>query len=229
MVKLLDECKHGRLGNKLLQNVGISVLSKIYNLYPEYHEIPENNLIGLNLYYGKNINLNFVRYDEPDCDKKLLDQKIEIDHGIIYNGYFQDKFLSVCYKNLIDEVIIKREIKKYNEVFVHVRLGDVSHINPGILYYKNILNSISFDGGLISSDSIDDPIVRQLSEEYNLKIFNSSPIDTIMIGSEYEHRVLSGGSFSWWIGYLGNNNNVFCPSRPDYYGVGLRNPEWNIR
>jgi hypothetical protein len=227
MIKLADDCKNGRLGNKLLQNVGISVLSKIYNYFPEYHDIEENNLIGLNLFCGKEKKTNFVWYYDSESLKQLLNQDIQNDHGIIYNGYFQDKYFLLNYKKSIDEIVKKREIKKYNEVFVHVRLGDAKHKNPGILYYKNILNSISFDGGLISSDSIDDEIVKKLSEEYNLKIFNSSPIDTIMVGSEYEYRVLSGGTFSWWIGYLGNNNNVFCPATPKFHGDIFVYPEWN--
>ena len=80
---------------------------------------------------------------------------------------------------------------------------------------------------LVSSDSLENPMIKNLSEKYNLKIFNSSPIDTIIIGSEYEYRVLSNGSFSWMIGYLGDNNKVFCPTTLTYHGDMFVYPEWN--
>jgi hypothetical protein len=226
MIKLCNSVKNGRLGNKLLQNVGISVLSKKYNLVPEYHDIVENNLIGLNLYFGKNKNSNFIEYYDDDLEK-LLNQYTKIDNGINFNGYFQNINLLLENKNLVDEVITKREVKKYDQVFVHVRLGDAKHHNFGISYYENILNSIFFNGGLISSDEPDDDMILKLSKKYKLDIYNSSPIDTIMVGSEYEYRVLSGGTFSWWIGYLGNNDKVFCHKTPKFHGDIFVYPNWN--
>ena len=226
MIKLCDSVKNGRLANKLLQNIGISVLAKKYNYFPEYHDIEENKLIGLNLFYGKEKKSNFVWYDEHESLKKLLDG-VDIDHGIIYHGYFQQRYFLLNCKKYLDDVIKKKEIKKYNKVFVHVRLGDQTHTNPGILYYEKILDSISFSGGMISSDSLENSMITNLSEKYNLKIFNSSPIDTIIVGSEYEYRVLSNGSFSWMIGYLGNNDKVFCPTTLTYHGDMFVYPEWN--
>jgi hypothetical protein len=227
MIKLCDQVKNGRLANKLLQNIGISVLAKKYDYFPEYHDIQENNLIGLNLFYGRKKNTNFVWYHEVESLEQLLSQSIKIDNGIIYHGYFQNRYFLLNHRKSIEEVVKKREIKKYNEVFVHVRLGDQTHSNPGILYYEKILDSISFNGGMISSDSLENPMIKNLSEKYNLKIFNSSPIDTIIVGSEYEYRVLSNGSFSWMIGYLGDNNKVFCPTTLTYHGDMCVYPEWN--
>ena len=226
MIKLCDSVKNGRLANKLLQNIGISVLAKKYNYFAEYHQIPENNLIGLNLFYGKEKKINFIWYNEHESLKKLLYGE-DIDHGIIYHGYFQQRYFLLNHKKSIGEVLKKREIKKYNEVFVHVRLGDVSHTNQGIKYYEKILDSISFNGGMISSDSLEHSMIEELSKKYNLKVFNSSPIDTIITGSEYEYRVLSNGSFSWMIGYLGDNDNVFCPTTLPYHGDIFVYPEWN--
>jgi hypothetical protein len=226
MIKLCEQVKYGRLANKILQNIGISVLAKKYDYFPEYHNIEENNLIGLNLFYGKEKNTNFVWYHETESLEQLLSQSVNIDHGIIYHGYFQNKDFLLNHRKSIEEVVKKREIKKYNEVFVHVRLGDETHSNPGIKYYEKILNSISFNGGMVSSDSLEHPIVEELSKKYNLKIFNSSPIDTILTGSEYEYRVLSNGSFSWMIGYLGDNDNVFCNKNLTFHGDIFVYPEW---
>ena len=226
MIKLCDQVRYGRLANKLLQNIGISIIAKKYDYFPEYHDIQENNLIGLNLFYGRKKNTNFVWYNEVESLEHLLDQDTKIDNGIIYHGYFQNKYFLLNHKKSIGEVLKKREIKKYNEVFVHVRLGDQISSNQGIKYYEKILDSISFNGGMISSDSLEHPMIEELSKKYNLKVFNSSPIDTIITGSEYEYRVLSNGSFSWMIGYLGDNDNVFCPTTLPYHGDIFVYPEW---
>jgi hypothetical protein len=217
MIKLCDTVKNGRLGNKLMQNIGISVLAKKYNLFPEYHNIIENNLIGLDLFYGENKFDNYSYFNDDDLEH-LLSKNTQINNGIIFSGYFQNKSLLLENANLIKQIIKKRKIKYHKKVFVHVRLGDVENSNPGILYYKNILNSIDFDSGFISSDCLNHPMVLELSNEYNLEIFDSTPIDTILTGSECEYRVVSGGTFSWFIGYLGDNDNVFAPKIPKFHG-----------
>lgn len=56
MIKLSDYVSHtggqGRLGNKLLQNIGISVLSKKYNLFPSYDVPFESDILKFNFYCG---------------------------------------------------------------------------------------------------------------------------------------------------------------------------------
>lgn len=225
MIVLDDGVKFGRLGNKLLQNVGISVLSQKYDLFPQYHDIPENNILKLNLFYGNKKYENFKIYTDFDLEN-LLNSDDEIDHGIIFDGYFQFKCLLLDKIDLINSIIPKIEITQKNKVFVHIRLGDVENINNGIDFYKNILNTISFNSGMISSDNLHHSIVRELSEEYNLDILDSSPIDTLLIASQFEHRILSGGTFSWWIGFLGNNSNVYCSREYKFHGDIFVYPEW---
>ena len=227
MIKLCDQIRYGRLANKLLQNIGISIIAKKYDYFPEYHDIQENNLIGLNLFYGRKKNTNFVWYNEVESLEYLLGQDTKIDNGIIYHGYFQNRYFLLNHKKSIGEVLKKREIVRKDTVFVHVRLGDAEIVNHGIDYYRAILNSISFKEGMISSDSPNHDIVKKLSQEYSLNNFYSSPIDTILVGSECEHRVLSGGTFSWCIGFLGNNNNVYCRREPKFHGDIFVYPEWN--
>lgn len=230
MIKLSDYVSHtgyhGYLGNKLLQNIGISVLSKKYNLFPSYDVPVESDILKFNLYYGNQKIEKCKEYHDTDLNYLLTNQK-ELEHGIIFNGYFQHKSLLLGCRHLVDEIITKREIVRKDTVFVHVRLGDAEIVNHGIDYYRAMLNSISFKEGIISSDSPNHDIVKKLSQEYSLNNFYSSPIDTILVGSECEHRVLSGGTFSWWIGFLGNNNNVYCRREPKFHGDIFVYPEWN--
>ena len=225
MLKIAECASCGRLGNKLLQNVGMSALSKKYDLLPLYNVIKESNLLKLNLYYGNKTIENCKLYDDSDLDY-LLNGETKINNGIIFNGYFQQKNLLFYHKNLVDKIISKREIVKKNTVFVHVRLGDAEQVNHGIDYYRSVLNTISFNEGFISSDSPNHDIIKKLSQEYNLNLFYSSPIDTILFGSQCEHRVLSGGTFSWWIGVLGDNTNVYCRKEPKFHGDIFVYPEW---
>lgn len=225
MISILSDVTYGRLGNKLLQNVGVSVLSKKYDFFAKYNEIQENHILNLNLNSGSIVHQDCKIYTDLELEY-LLDSQTKLENGIIYNGYFQFKCLLLDNKKLVESVVPKIEITQKNKVFVHVRLGDVENVNYGLNYYEEILNNISFSDGMVSSDSPDHHIVQTLAKKYDLQILNCSPIDTLLIASQYEHRVLSGGTFSWWIGFLGNNNNVYCRRKPMFHGDIFVYPEW---
>ena len=106
-----------------------------------------------------------------------------------------------------------------NDVFVHVRLGDIANL-PVCLkldYYDTALLSIpSFEQAYISSDSIDHPICKQLIKKYNMHIVTKNEVDTIKFASTCKHVVLSTGTFSWLIGALAFDSNVYYPQHPRY-------------
>lgn len=155
-------------------------------------------------------------------DTKILPHANEfpasVDEVITLSGFFQSQKVI---KNFAALPFIKTEDK--DAMFVHVRLGDL--LEPysqkkdrfaSEAYYEKAINNTS--GGFISSDSPDHPMVRNLAKKFNLEFFNDSPENTIIFGARCSKKVLSLGTFSWWIGYLGNQNNVICPN-PKEYGV----------
>lgn len=140
---------------------------------------------------------------------------------ITLNGFFQRK----------DSVVEFYETLKFTHAerkegtFVHVRLGDLleNHSQSGSRfasadYYRKALAGTN--GGHISSDSPDNPIIKELCAEFNLKIYQDAPENTILFGAGFSKKVLSLGTFSWWIGFLGNQNNVICPNPLNF-------PKWH--
>lgn len=138
---------------------------------------------------------------------------------ITLNGYFQNReTIDLFEKNshMFAPIEEKRE-----GVFCHVRLGDLfmSHSQAGnrflhMEYYRKALEGSN--GGYISSDSPDDTGVKALAEEFNLEIYNDTPENTIIFAASFDKKVLSLGTFSWWIGFLGNQNNIICANPNDY-------------
>tara|TARA_R110002051_G_scaffold100986_1_gene171656 strand:- start:29 stop:760 length:732 start_codon:yes stop_codon:yes gene_type:complete len=114
------------------------------------------------------------------------------------------------YKNLVVEDFGRRD-----GVFVHVRAARLrsDHV-PSVEYYKSCLRDSFF--GYLSSDDPEDDRVKYLLDNFNLKLYEETPEKTIIFASMFEHKVLSLGAFSWWIGFIGNQNNVMCPYPKDY-------------
>ena len=227
----------GRTGNILLQNIGISIIAKKFNLKVQnYSHVEHFTNLGLKLFSGERVINKMVNasddgyiYSNPEIFKSQREGRIEkcinlldlldrdeIDFGIDYEGFFQIKdFVTRYREEILDHFTIVHNPDFENKVFVHVRLGDVEHRNPGYEYYKRCLSKINFSEGFISSDDLNNHIVQNIINEFGLKIFNGSPVDTINFAKDFNNLILSQGTFSWWIGFLSNAENIFWPSGGD--------------
>jgi hypothetical protein len=207
----------GRLGNNLIQNFVALILS---NKFKEKISNPLNSVI-----------FNNISFEEKSYKNKIIVNNhnffeiynlTNLNSDIILDDFFQTREVFNLFENY-KNLIINNNEKKNNDLFVHVRLGDIlstshlskpSYANYG--YYSDIISKIDFNNGFISSDSPSHQIVKDLIKNYNLNLYEDTPIDTLLFSSTFEYKVLSLGTFSWWIGYLGNQNNIFFPNPENY-------------
>ena len=221
MLRFASNFPQGRFCNVLMQNIGLSVLGKKYNLKCAYdwnskngHKFSIDSCLQKNFVFydgGRSLNGVPIKYSEfsgPFLEDLL--EKEEVFEPIEYEGFFQKKCLLYGQEKFISDCIIKNDIEHHNRVFVHVRLGDQENSGPGYEYYAKVLDSINFEGGFVSSDSPDNTIVKNIISSYNLRLCEDLNFQEIIsFASKFEHRIVTGGSSGWIIGYLGNNNNIY--------------------
>jgi len=232
----------GRFGNKIIINLCMHFIAKKNDLHIEYDYFKECNELGLDLYCGKGIYSDTLFIDDNNLLYFVI-QNENINSNIrvkLYN-YFQTK--EICnylfnYLNMEDSKknIIKNNkfYERYNnnnDVFIHIRLDDAEKFNPGNQYYYKAINNIkNFDKIYISSDTIDHEICNNLIATYNAIPINYNEVDTIHFGSTCKNIILSHGSFSAIIGYLGFFSNIYYPEYEKdkmWYGDMFSIPGWN--
>jgi len=212
-----------RFGNLFFLNMCLHLFSIKYNLKSSYKYEKEFNKLGIYFYNGSKIyNKNLLLTDYNF--ENLLESDINPKNIIINNNvwFHTNRFCKIIkeyfLKNNIFEIV--KNHNKYNnrynnnnDLFIHVRLGDVSDKTNNLLnYFINIIESIKFVNGYISSDSINHNLCKILIKKYNLRIINTLEVETIMFGSTCKNIILSGGTFSWLIGFLAENNSkIYYP------------------
>lgn len=210
---------NGRLGNQILRNLAVSLIAEKFNLKVTYVNKDLIHRLGIHLFTGTNT-YNTI---QPLTDDNYF---------TIYNGdhlnsdlnpnqsYFQTKeitnflynYLHKIKSTIIEKNPFQQRYNKNNDLFIHIRLGDVRDKNPGIRYYLNTIKIIQFDNLYISTDEKNHSIVKTLLKMYpNAKIITSDEITTFQYASTCKHIILSHGSFSAVIGYLSFFSSIYYP------------------
>lgn len=152
----------------------------------------------------------------------------------VQTGYFQDFDTVSNFKTHKD--LLFNTVESVDGLFIHVRLGDItgrSHA-ADIDYYRKAIEYVNAPADCkkyISSDSPNHPIVQNLIKEYGLSLFKASPEDTLIFASSFNRKVLSLGTFSWWIGFLGDSDIIVAPDPgkyPRWHGEIFEHMGWNL-
>jgi len=202
---------YGRLGNNFFQNIVASILSKKFDLKVlNYPDTTEHEKLGINYHNG---NLDYSDKITVS-DENLLEilKTDKLNFGLNIDGYFQLKEFVYNYKKeILSNFNLKYENDKNNDLFIHVRLGDTSHLNNGFNYYSKAIEHLNYENGYITSDSMNHDIVKSLVKKYNLIEYQNSPVETINFGKNFKNIILSRGTFSWWTGFLSKAESIIYP------------------
>jgi hypothetical protein len=208
------------------------ILAEKYDLMTEYSYWLIICILGIPLYSGSN---NFPENRILDSDAKMeaLLQEIEsssfvLQRNLIMQGdiYCQTKEMTNRIYDFLRSERIRSRIIQANpfqsryqnnmDVFVHIRLGDVTDKNPGFAYYEKVLKSLEikgYDRIFLSSDSPYHPICQQIFTRFRkTTCIQMDEIQIINYASTCKYVVLSHGSFSAIIGYFAFFSEVYYPA-----------------
>lgn len=210
---------NGKLCNQIIRNLSLSILAKKYDLYVTYSNYDKiNNQLGIELYVGNNKykktkvikNNDFIKYFEKNI-------KDNVNFNFMKDYFQSEKITTILHnhlienmKNIIDKNPYKDRYKNNNDVFLHVRLLVPKKLYLEADYYIRCINLLEYDNIYIGSDDFNHTVIEKIKSAYPKVIFiEKDPVETIQFGSTCKNIILSHGSFSAIIGYLGFFSNVY--------------------
>ena len=211
----------GRLGNQIIRNLAVSLIASKYNLKVDYINKDLINKLGIDLFNGNNA-YKSTKYLN-DSNYFIIYNCDNINYNLNpNNAYFQTKYITnflynylhtdLVKSNIIEKNPFKDRYNTNNDLFIHIRLTDVEHHNPGLNYYLNVIKSINFDNLYISTDDKNHNIIKKILEIYsNAKLIEYDELNTFQFASTCKNILLSHGSFSAVIGYLAFYSTIYYP------------------
>jgi hypothetical protein len=223
--------KNGRLCNQIFRNIAVSMIAEKNNLHVTYASPHKMNQLGIPLYVGK---LKYKRTIALTDDNYFTLFDLPLHTNLNANDhFFQTQEISTKikeYLNMNKESIIRANPFRYhtnNDIFIHVRLTDVQEHNPGIDYYKKAIEQCDYTHIYIGTDDPNHKIIQELTLP-NVTILQTDEIQTIQFGSTCKYIILSHGSYSAIIGYVGFFSTVYYPAyKTMWYGDIFSMDGWN--
>jgi len=229
-----------RFGNMFFLNMCLHMFSEKYDLKCSYKFEKQFNDLGIYFnkgtkVYDKNILLTDFNF-ENILESDISPRNIIIDNNVWFHTNRFCKMIHQSFerKNLFIDIknnnLYRYKYHNNNDLFIHVRLGDVSEKTMSLEnYYSKTINSLKFNRGFIASDNINHELCKKLIKKYKLTIFDRPEVETIMFGSVCKNIILGGGTFSWLIGFLAlSNSNIFYPElKEKWYGDIFSFNNWN--
>ena len=233
----------GRLGNKIFQQVAVSLLAEKYDLLASYTREKEFAELGIPLWRGsKQLQGRYVKLTNVLL-KELLTTRDSSDLSIRLwldssDSYFQfpwfSNHLRFLFRGKFERSLRlanpwRDRISANNDTFVHIRLGDMAEIGtrPAI----DFINAVGTPRGhvFVSSESNNHVLVRRIVSHFSATLLDLSAVQTIQFGSTCAHLVLSDGTFSWTIGSMASLSAriVIVPRKNEWSG-NITHSDWDI-
>ena len=209
----------GRFGNNLFQYSAACLLAKKFG--DKIVNPMQTNIVQFDNNFSCKNNTHTIYVNDDNFQDIYESEEISFDMNI--RGFFQTRYVVDLFEKNRDLFVEIPSLVSQN--FVHVRLGDlldnkaIRDNMPEYDYYDKCLKDCDINRGFVSSDSMEHPIVKKLIKDHDLNSYNSSEENTILFAASCFNKILSLGTFSWWIGFLGVDNfnhAVFCPKFNDY-------------
>jgi len=227
---------NGRLCNQIFRNIAVSMIAQKNNLYVKYSSHSKIKRLGIPLYVGS---LKYKHTIELTDDNYLTVFQLPVLQTNLNANqhYFQTFDMSRKIKeylwnhkdSIIRENPYSNRYNVNNDIFIHVRLTDVQEYNPGINYYLRVIASCQDRNHIYLGT--DDPvhiIIQELQLLPNTTLLKTDELQTIQFGSTCKHIILSHGSYSAIIGYLGFFSSVYYPAYQHmWYGDIFSIDGWN--
>jgi hypothetical protein len=240
----------GRLANCMFRNFAVSSVASKHNLYVRsYAQDDVAMSLGISFYKsGK------LAFDSPELEltdnnfSEILFSGCSLCANVVsHNCFFQTQAISQMFYNYLRGPETRKKIMAANpyadryqnnaDIYIHVRLGDVIHLNPGLPYYLFTLSHIKQNNECsgtiyVSSDSPEHETTRYLIDKCGAILVDKTIDRTIQFASTCKYIILSHGSFSAFIGYLSFYSDVFYPKYNDthmWHGdmFSIRDSTWN--
>ena len=212
---------NGRLCNQIIRNLAVSFIAEKFNLHVKYASFDLIEKLGIRLFSGENkyddtIILNddnyFSVYNSNDLRNNLNPNNNYFQTKEITNFMYNYLHLEKNKKLIMEKNKFNSRYNNNNDLYVHIRLTDAAHCNPGLLYYLNTIKTIQFDNLYLSTDEPNHNIIQEIKKQYPATvIIKYDEITTIQFASTCKHILLSHGSFSAMIGYLSYFSTVYYP------------------
>jgi hypothetical protein len=223
----------GRLANNIIQYLAGHIFSEKHNLFLKSKPFSSEGNFGEFFNFsnssGEKIGKGFFLIDDNNFLDFLERDNIP-DYHYHFVGFFQTlDFLSKYEKKIKNIFKLNYDQTENSSVFVHYRIGDIiddRRMLP-LEYFIDCLNISKPTNGYISSENLEHKNCITLMDKFNLKPFYGSPMETINFAKNFKKIILSEGTFSWLIGFLSDESQIYCNER-DYKWHGKINMEtWN--
>lgn len=208
----------GRLGNNLIQYAAAHLFARNTGIQLDPGSAGLDFIKKLNIYppQGK-VFKELIDINESNYFKYLFNPTESTGYNI--TGYHQTCEFLCNHRDFILNLYkcdIQRDTLHENDCFVHARIGDLlNNPNRNMAYFQpdylgQLLQTTrsAFNRIYISSDTIDYPPLVELINQYDLTIYQSDPLETILFAKNFDNLILSAGSFSYWMAYLSEATNI---------------------